>query len=493
MEDGSAVGAGLAFHDQSSILTGIRRRARSKRASVLGAGLERDENRLRCELFVVIFIAAVEFGASVPLCAADTGIGTHEGVASCSGSACHSRLAPTGRIVRQNEIATWQDESSSFGAHSRAWRVLTQPRGEAIAARLGLGQAEKAPDCLGCHTDNADARGANYQLSDGVGCEACHGGSSVWLASHYAVATTHEKNVALGMIPLERPEARAKVCLDCHLGSDKTGQFVTHKMMAAGHPRISFELGLFTALQQHHDEDADYAMRKRVAGGANLWAMGQAMALDRALSLYTGRAHGNEGSFPEFYFFDCQSCHRAIYDDPTRPLSAVSNTGRPLPPGTPPFNDENILMLLASAMAAAPDLASRFEGASKSFQAALARDPIATRAAAQELQHVTQQLNSRFAAAKFDRQSTFAILLAIVGEPVADRYTDYEGAAQAVMGVDTLLAALLSAKQITQTQAQSVRPEVSELYRIVRDPNAYRSGDYRAGLARLAAAMRRIQ
>jgi hypothetical protein len=29
--------------------------------------------------------------------------------------------------------------------------------------------------------------------------------------------------------------------------------------MAAGHPRISFELDLFTTLQQHHQEDNDYA------------------------------------------------------------------------------------------------------------------------------------------------------------------------------------------------------------------------------------------
>jgi hypothetical protein len=260
--------------------------------------LGRDESRLRCEILIVTLIAAVEFGVSTPLPAAETRVGTHEGVASCSGSACHSRLAPTGRIVRQNEITTWQDESSTFGAHSRAWRVLTHPRGEAISARLGLGPAEKAPDCLGCHTDNADARGRNFQVTDGVGCEACHGGSSAWLAPHYAVATTHEKNVALGMVPLEKPEERAKVCLDCHFGSGKTGQFVTHKMMAAGHPRISFELGLFTALQQHHDEDADYVLRKTLAGGSNLWAAGQAVALGRALSLYAGGPHSQAGSFP---------------------------------------------------------------------------------------------------------------------------------------------------------------------------------------------------
>ncbi|HSC19528.1 MAG TPA: multiheme c-type cytochrome [Rhizomicrobium sp.] len=395
--------------------------------------------------------------------------------------------------MRQNEITTWQDESSSFGAHSRAWRVLTHPRGEAISARLGLGPAEKAPDCLGCHSDNAGARGQNFQVTDGVGCEACHGGSGAWLAPHYAVATTHKKNVALGMAPLENPEERAKVCLDCHFGSGKAGQFLTHKMMAAGHPRILFELGLFTALQQHHDEDADYALRKTLAGGSNLWAAGQAVALGRALSLYAGGPHSQEGSFPEFYFFDCQSCHRSIYDDPTRALTAIANPGRPLPTGTPPFNDENIIMLLAAARATAPDMATRLEDKSKAFHAAIARDGISARAAAQDLRRLTQELASRFAGAKFDRQNMFAILFAITGERLADRYTDYEGAAQAVMSIDTLLAALLSAKQISQAQAQSMRPEISELYRIVRDPNAYRPAEYRTALARVAAALRRIQ
>ena len=34
------------------------------------------------------------------------------------------------------------------------------------------------------------------------------------------------------------------------------------------------------------------------------------MALDRALTLYGDRRHGQAGAFPEFYFFDCHSCHR---------------------------------------------------------------------------------------------------------------------------------------------------------------------------------------
>ena len=40
-----------------------------------------------------------------------------------------------------------------------------------------------------------------------------------------------------------------------------------HRIMAAGHPRISFELDLFSSLQAHHQEDADYGWRK--FGAAN--------------------------------------------------------------------------------------------------------------------------------------------------------------------------------------------------------------------------------
>ena len=96
-------------------------------------------------------------------------VGVHEGVATCAGSTCHSRPAASGLVVRQNELITWQDPHSEAGAHSRAWRVLTQPRGEAIAQRLGIGPAEKAPACLACHADPAPAgqRGARFQLSDG--------------------------------------------------------------------------------------------------------------------------------------------------------------------------------------------------------------------------------------------------------------------------------------------------------------------------------------
>lgn len=423
---------------------------------------------------------------------AQTTSGRHEGVATCAGSTCHGRQVPDGVIVRQNELVSWQDESSPSGAHSRAWRVLTEPRAQAIANRLGLGPAQNAPACLGCHADTAPLRGERFQISDGVGCESCHGGSEGWLASHYTVGASHAANVARGMIPLDDPKARASVCLDCHFGGGGPGQFVDHRMMAAGHPRVSLELDLFTALQRHHDVDADYIARKQAPGGVKTWAVGQSMALERALTLYA-TPKGQEGAFPEFYFFDCHSCHRPISDDPGAKLTVLANPGRPIPMGMAPFNDENMIMLSAAARAAAPGVADRFEKDSRAFHAALAKDRGSAVAAAGKLANSSRALSSAFASHAFSRAETFAMLDDVLAGALAPRYTDYTGSAQAVMAADTLLNALADARQVDRAAVDAIRPDLDAAYAAVRDPNAYRPLELRRSLQRVSAAVRRLK
>jgi hypothetical protein len=418
----------------------------------------------------------------------------HVGVASCAGSTCHGRSEADGKIVRQDELRSWQDESSPGGAHSRAWRVLTEPRSRAIAARLGIGQASSAPMCLGCHATAAPQaqRGPRFQLSDGVGCEGCHGAAEGWLASHYAVGGTHASNVSRGMVPLENPRARASVCLDCHYGSADAGQFVNHRIMAAGHPRISFELDLFSTLQQHHNEDGDYVQRKGRSDGVRMWAVGQTMALERSLSLFSG-PRGAEGIFPEFYFFDCHTCHRRISDDPRFDPDSEPNPGRPIPGGMPAYNDENMIMLSAAARVAAPGLAARFDRDSRAFHAALARDRGSAVAAAGSLRESARALGSAFAASGISRAQTFEIIDSIAGNAISPRFTDYAGSVQAVMAVDTLLSSLISTGGIATGSAQSIRSDINLAYRAVRDPNAYNARDFRASLGRAAAAIRRLK
>ncbi|WP_293898522.1 multiheme c-type cytochrome [Phenylobacterium sp.] len=422
------------------------------------------------------------------------GHGVHEGVASCADSSCHSRQVDSGVTVRQNELITWQDPSSPAGAHSRAWRVLTEPRAQAIARKMGLGPAQSAKECLGCHSDPAPAalRGAKFHIEDGVGCEACHGGSSGWLASHRTVGGSHAANVAAGMRPLENPKERASLCLDCHFGGSKPGQFVTHQIMAAGHPRVSYELDLFSSLQQHWDVDADYVKRKAYAGGVKTWAVGQAMAVDRALSLYSEPGRG-QGAFPEFYFFDCHSCHREIKDDPTARPKWQANPGRPIPSGQPPFNDENMIMLSAAAQAVSPSLAARFDADSKAFHAALARDKGESVRAAGRLASSARALSDAFAGHAFSRRETLAILDAVLTGEVSRRYTDYTGSAQAVMAADTLLNALVSSGQADRGAVDRIRPSLAAAYAQVREPNAYKPEAFRAALTEVAQAARSLK
>jgi hypothetical protein len=429
--------------------------------------------------------SALTFGIiGAPVKAALPGNNVHMGVASCGGTTCHGRQEADGKVVRQDEILRWQDPASPGGAHSRAFAVLSEPRGRDIAARLGIGPATSAGECLGCHADapRTALRGAQFRVSDGVGCEACHGGSSQWLASHRAVGGTHAANVTRGMVPLDRPKVKAAVCLDCHFGSADGGQFVSHRIMAAGHPRISFELDLFSTLQQHHNEDADYTARKGRTNNVRVWAVGQAMALDRALSLYADPQFGTAGAFPEFYFYDCHSCHRRIEDTDNFKPTAMNNPGRNVAPGTPPFNDENMIMLSAAARVAAPALAARFDNDSKAFHHANTESRAAAIAAGAELRATAQALATSFESTSFDRAKTMAIIDMISSEAISPRFTDYTGSTQSVMAVDTLLNAMVSAGQIPAGSAQAIRGDINRAYAAVKDPNDYRPLEFRRAL-----------
>src|SRR5689334_3902790 len=100
---------------------------------------------------------------------------THMGVFSCSGSTCHGAVQPWPNAnILQNEYVTWQRRDK----HAKAYEILTNEQSRRIAHNLGLRDANTAPECLNCHADNvsADRRHPTFQLTDGVSCEACHGG-----------------------------------------------------------------------------------------------------------------------------------------------------------------------------------------------------------------------------------------------------------------------------------------------------------------------------
>lgn len=442
-----------------------------------------------------LLLCALMALAGIPASALWAQAGAYLGVASCAGSTCHGRAEGNGAVVRQDEIAAWQDPSSPTGAHSRALAVLSGARGRAIAASLGLGNPAAAPACLGCHATvtGGGSQGAKFLTSDGVGCESCHGPAGGWLAVHYTRDASHASNVAAGLVPLERPQVRANVCLDCHWGSAKGNQFVTHAMMAAGHPRVSFELDLFSALQQHHAEDADYIRRKGRTDSVRQWAVGQAEAVRRQTDLFARPDYGSRGVFPELYFFDCHSCHRQITDGPQRRLTFEVNPGRPLRFGNPPFNDENMILLNAVARSLAPGEAARFDAASRAFHASFAEGRGAAQQTAIALRDRAANLSSALAARSYPASDAFEVIATIAGEATRPRFTDYSGSVQAVMAVDTLLNALVREGRVTVGAAAGIRASINRAYAAVEEPNAYRPQEFRAALSQAARAVGSLQ
>ncbi|GGB95403.1 hypothetical protein GCM10011494_12360 [Novosphingobium endophyticum] len=421
--------------------------------------------------------------------------GSYEGVASCAGSTCHGRSEGDGKVVRQDELRIWQEPSSKTGAHSRAAAVLSAPRGRRIASALGLGNAASASACLGCHATNAPgaSRGGRYLASDGVGCESCHGAASGWLSSHYAMPATHASNVAAGMIPLEKPQVRASVCLDCHFGSDKPGQFVTHAMMAAGHPRVSFELDLFSSLQAHYDIDGDYVKRKGRLDSVQLWAVGQAEAVKRSARLFTNASLATEGIFPQFYFYDCHSCHRQITDNPAAKRRFEANPGRPIPFGNPPYNDENMIMLSAVAGALAPGQAARYDTAARAFHAAMAQGRPQAVEAAKALSSAAGILSDALASRHYSSDTAFQVIAAISSKAITPRLTDYTGSAQAVMAVDTLLNALVREGRVTVGAAAGIRAQINRAYGAVSAPETFDPATFRSALGGAARSIEALR
>lgn len=444
-----------------------------------------------CVAMVATALAAASLVAPAPL-RAEGGSGgslkAHMGVSTCAGSTCHGHSVPDGNPVRQDELLKWQEESSPTGAHSRAYRAIVEPRGQAIIRRMGLDAAGVRNECLGCH-----ASPGSVKVNDGVDCESCHGSAQGWLSTHYTVGKSYKRDLSQGMTDLVNPKIRARVCLDCHFSGDGQGQFVEHRIMAAGHPRVSFELDLFSTLQQHWNEDADYAQRKGKTNSMRMWAVGQAEAVKRSLELFSEPSKANNGIFPEFYFYDCHSCHRRIIDGDQDTVSAVPNPGRPIQTGMPPYNDENMIMLLAAARVAAPDLATTFDARSKAFHKAMGQGRPAAVQAAQALRQSAEALSDRFANTSFTREQAFRIMDTIAGDAISSRFTDYEGSVQSVMAIDTLLNGLVNQGMVASGAASGLRVQINQAYAAVRDPNQYHPFAFRKALTGAIGSIRSLR
>ncbi|MBK8958439.1 MAG: hypothetical protein IPM80_08360 [Proteobacteria bacterium] len=405
------------------------------------------------------------------------------GVVTCAGSTCHGAGRPVGDArISQTEFLSWHRDD----AHSKAYRVLIEDKGQRIARNLGIDNAANAPECLTCHATfvPAEVRGKRFQLSDGVGCESCHGPASKWLGQHVTGEASREDNIRAGMVRTEEPVTRANLCLACHLGTQD--KFANHRLMGAGHPRLSFELDTYTLLQPaHYRVDADYRERKHLAPHVQVWAIGQTAAAARTFELFTSDKWAGKGPLPEFAFFDCHACHHAMNEPRWAPRETTG-----LPPGVPRINDAHVLMLLYLTRAIEPALAEDLHKSLLALHKASTDTREATMSAANALKELVKKVDGAVRAHNFSKDETLAILDSLVKGGVAGDYRDFAAAEQAVMGVHALADSLTDAKQWSESQAGAIAAQIKVLYTVLADQNAYQPARFSGEMQNLAAALK---
>lgn len=122
------------------------------------------------------------------------------GVAGCQ--MCHRSPA------KGNQFGKWSES-----LHAGAYATLATDASKAIATEKGLGDPQKAAECLECHATAANLpaarRAATWKIEDGVACESCHGAGSDYKA--ITVMRDHAAAVAAGLT-----EISEAICTACH-------------------------------------------------------------------------------------------------------------------------------------------------------------------------------------------------------------------------------------------------------------------------------------
>lgn len=288
------------------------------------------------------------------------------GVNSCNNKGCHGGDAPATWIKdekgEQMPLLVRCDEAKiveKSDKHGDAYKVLEGNIGKVMEKNLRESPYGKEyqkkhdrvyavtedPNCLACHAvviKDAKVKAASerigYTIKDGVGCAACHGADSRWVANHALMVTAvkfrplsrKEKEEKYGLIDLRDPVRRTELCASCHVGSmgdEKKGEhkkFVTHEMYAAGHPPLpGFEVATFSNEEPRHwrlSRERDESILKELGlprdrqEETHFVLLGGAIAFRDTMRLLQAQATDEETKEQglDLANYDCYSCHHDV-------------------------------------------------------------------------------------------------------------------------------------------------------------------------------------
>ncbi len=433
-------------------------------------------------IFGRIAAAIMLFGfGTVAALGGEATLGVALGATTCGASTCHSAAEPwPNSAVSQREYIVWKESDP----HANSWTALTSPRAKAITARLGLGAPTEQKLCLGCHALPLppEKREESFDITEGVTCEACHGPASAWLGVHTAGLYFYGENLANGMYPTTDPSARADLCLGCHVGDGE--RFVSHNMMAAGHPTLPFELGFYSwftktnpenrAGYAHFTVDDDYLQRKPWPFGVRVWALGQVAQARRILELVVDPKNGPKGLFPELSHFECRACHRSQKGPGVERVAL------------PRIKSANILFAGFAAELVDPGLAARIREDVEELKRRSAESWEAVIASSANLKRTLEAVEAKLKAHEFTVEDNRRSLIRIARAYQDGRLAEYEAAEQAVLSAGSLVDELDRLDALSAADAASALEAMARGVSAFASANAYSAADVRASLGEIA-------
>lgn len=403
--------------------------------------------------------------------------GTYVGVSGCSNGICHGAVEPLeGTAVLQNEYPTWMS-----GPHRRAYQVLFDELSVKIAAALDPDTAaHEMKLCLACHAlDPPPERNEDVFVEDGVSCEACHGPAGGWRDRHFDEEWSYRQSLEAGMVDLRDPAVRGEVCLGCHLGGEAAT--VDHRLIAAGHPRLYFELDNATGtLPRHWRLDAERPGR-RASHGVRAWAVGQAVGVREDLEHLARQVSGDTG-WPDFALYNCQSCHHSLAGAAWR-----EQPGYRFRDGRPRFTAARYRALRPLIAEFRPGDLAEYDAAAEELTRRL-EDLRDWRELGEDLGEWTSRLDGLAAELETVRWSRAAVC-SVMGRLAAEREAlavDVASAEQAAFAFQSLLSRLveLGAKLDDPLIAQ-----VDALFGVLEDADAFDRGAFVERLEEMADAL----
>ena len=411
------------------------------------------------------------------------------GASSCDGSACHGNSRAHNKLrIGQNEFYIWSQKDK----HAKAYEALTNADAKIIARNLRIAKPEQSTRCLGCHAVSVspERQGRNYEITDSVSCEACHGPAEQWLNPHYRPGFDPQKATSLGMYNMKDLGKRAEKCLECHAGAD--GKEVTHELIRAGHPRLTFEIDTYTYVMPPHWLPPQ-ENKNREWFNARLWAIGQAAAFRNQIKRLAASRQADFWARPDFTNFDCFACHHAVVDrlrgitkeDENKQLWRRRDYGGK--PDRLVWNSSSYEVFRHVVILAASGEGKHLEQLMRTVHEGLTGKGISHgsfNVALRKLSALSDQLVSQVAQYNFTQQSVFSLMKNISGDRRRLSTSGFLAAEQAVLAIASLYDAYVATAG-GMSEAKAIKDTIDALYKEIHSGWAFNPTEFEARMNEL--------